>query len=369
MDGRSVRPASDEFFRRSGTHRVDLLLGDSQGPARISEGRDLPLHCVPLFMSSDEEVRILKVCTTPRFLSEIVPLVGLPERRCREQLQSVKTRKLVRLLHRRWSTTRAGERYMQELAAEAEAKEREVEAKRRKMRGLAAPLRARIETVREEVEAVESECKEIPLASSQSGRIEIEVRTLRSLQRRVDSAPNQESLKKLDRVLKRRLPRATVLARETHAQVANLGLFEVLRLPDYVDDPIWLLCSSCHEMQAQPTSWHGRYKCIECKRRGRPFVPSQKSIRDYVLPPFVQPKKLDVPELLLRSLRIALAAGHWPSPVAEGILNDFKESSMTEDGLYFACRLSMGEYGARMIVWRVFGMPSAFPSPMPSRPR
>ncbi len=318
-------------------------------------------------MSSGEEVRILKVCTTPRFLSEIVPLVGLPERRCRDQLQSMKTRKLVRLLGRRWSATGTGERYMQELAAEAERKEREAEAAHRRMQGLAASLRARLGEVREEVEAVESECREIPPAAPQLRRIGVGLRTLRSLEQRLDSARNQESLERLDRVLKRRLPRATVLARETHAQVANLGLFEILRQPTYVDDPIWLLCSSCHKLQAQGASFNGRYKCIECGRAGRPFVPSQRSIDDYVAPPFVEAKKWDVPELLLRHLRNILAAGHWPSPVAERILDDFKESSMTEDCLHSACRRSMGEIGARMIVRRVFGTTSAYPYPLPGR--
>jgi len=319
-------------------------------------------------MSADDELVLLQACTTPRFLSQILPLVGLPERRCRDLLQRMKERRLVRLLRRRWTTTRSGERYAQELLAEAERKEHEAEAKRRRTQEMTATLQERLLGVLKEVQAVVSECQEIPLAADELRRLESELEHLRTLQHRLGAPPAAEDLGELERILNERLPAATAVAREVRAHVASLGLFEVVREPMVIDDPIWLLCTSCRLLQGQPRHYDGRYECPKCKRQGRAFVPSRKSIQSYVAPAGDRANEVDSRELLLRRLRKALQIYRLPGPVAEKILKFFDGSPMSPHDLHFACRLWMGEAGTRMIVTFVFQIPFNYPYPWPSGP-
>jgi len=95
-------------------------------------------------MSMEEEFKLLEACAIPRFLSQIVPLVGVPERRCRDLFQSLRKRGLVRLVLRRWVRTRSGVRYMEELREAIRRKEEEAEAERRRVRERAAALRERL---------------------------------------------------------------------------------------------------------------------------------------------------------------------------------------------------------------------------------
>ncbi len=316
-------------------------------------------------MSRNEEVKVLQACTTPRFMSQIIPLTGLRERRLRGLLQSLKSRGLARLLHRRWATTRAGERYAQRILAEIETEEREAEERRRRIEQLAAALRGRLVEVQGQVQAAVSECKEIPLAEPQMQRLEPELERLRSFQRQLAMARDETSLRKLERVLNARLPRVAALAQEAGAQVASLGLFEVVRKRQQVDDPVWLRCTACRQLQPEYRQVDNRHECVKCHRRGRVFVSAQKSTQDYVAPPSDQGAEMDSREWLLRRLRTALEAHRMPSPVAGWILTSVEKTTMSPHAVHFACRMRMGETATRMTVAYVFQIPRDYPYPWP----
>jgi len=317
-------------------------------------------------MSADEELVLLQVCAAPRFLSEIVPFVGLPERRCRELLQSLKRRKLVRLLHRRWTTTRLGEKYARQLLAEAQRKKDEAEARRRRIQERTAALGECLLPVQKEVQTAVEECREIPLASAQLRRLEAELESLRSIKQRLDETLTEEGLRELENVLEERLPQAAAITRQVRAEVASLGLFEVVCEPLVVDDPVWLLCTSCGLLQGQRPRFSPRYECMGCHREGRTFVPPEKSIQAYVAPARDRAKELDPRESFLRRLRKVLEIYRLPNPVAEEILEFFNQYPVTVEDLHFLCRARLGEAGTRLIVAHVFQIPLDYPSPWPS---
>lgn len=314
-------------------------------------------------MSRNDEVKVLQACTTPQFLSQIVPLTGLPERRLRGLLQSLKSRELVRLLHRRWTTTRAGERYLRRVLGEIEREEREAGEKLRRSEELTAALRGRLVDVQEKLQAAVQECKEIPLAEPQMRRLEPELESLRSCQRQLEASPDEASLNELERLLNDRLPVAAALARQVRAQVASLGLFEVVREPLAIDDPIWFVCTGCRNLQGKYRRVDGRYECDKCRRRGRVFVPSQKSIKDYVAPSRDRRDEVDSREWLLRRLRKAFEMHHLPSPVAERILMDVDRTTLSPHDVHFNCRMWIGETTTRMTVASVFQIPRNYPYP------
>ena len=319
-------------------------------------------------MSEIDELRLLQLCRTTRFLSEIVPLSGLPERQCRGILQSMKTRRLVRLVRRRWATTRAGEAHLQALLAEMEEKEREAQETGKRIESLRAPLRERLLAAEREMHAVARECEEIPLAGGRLRQLRPNLGAVQSLRERLEAGRDEQSVLELERLVDDSLPGAVDLVREVHAQVADLGLFETVRDVVVIDDPIWLLCGACGKLQGQTPSFDQRYECLECHRKGRSFLPAKKSVEDYIAPSNDRKYEVSAQEQLRRRLRKVLQVYHLPGPVARKILAFLDRSPVSLHDVHFACRVWMGEKGTRLIVAATFLIPPNYPLPWPNTP-
>lgn len=317
-------------------------------------------------MTAEDESGLLEACRTPRFLAELLPLTGLSERTCREMLQGLKKRKLVRLAQRRWALTRAGERYAKELLTQIKTNQQEAEERRRRIETLRAGFQTRLLNVRKEVEGALSECQRIPRATQHARVLEPELEALISLQQGLDASPDEEGLRESERTLDDRLPRVSALARQARTALDGLGLFELVREPMFIADPLWLLCTACKQLQGQHRSYLDRYECVNCKQEGRPFAPSQTSVKPYSLPPEDRQTKFEPQQFLRRNLRRVLELYHTPAPVAEKILDFFDGLPLTVNDLHFACAHWMGEAGTRYLVAAVFQIHPDYPFPWPT---